>query len=355
MSGTCDYSGLSKRYGNFCVPAYKIKINGVDVAASMKLSVVEIKACLVLEGTSIVEIRIGDAYSDREHAFDRRLKDKFILGTVVELEMGYGSDTSCVFVGYVAMVGAEFREFALFVVTLMDARRLMMVSGSKQVLHDVKNYSDAFRTVIGSYSALCKPRIDATDDKLNRPISQNGNDYEFIMDGMIREGKADREFFIFGGTAYFRKPRSVKAPLMNMKYGQVLLSLSVQEEYLDQDIEVIGYSSREQKTFVGKARAKSSSRQKSVVSVKAAFTLTDPDADSQQKAGDRAAAVAAGQMWRSRSGEGETIGLPEMVPGRYFKVSGLEAMADNQYYITEVVHTLNHENYLTSFTIGGWE
>ena len=61
MSGTCDYSGLSKRYGNFCVPAYKIKINGVDVAASMKLSVVEIKASLVLEGTSICLLYTSDA------------------------------------------------------------------------------------------------------------------------------------------------------------------------------------------------------------------------------------------------------------------------------------------------------
>ena len=161
------------------------------------------------------------------------------------------------------------------------------------------------------------------------------------MDGLIREGKADREFFIFGGTAYFRKPRSVKTPVMNMKYGQVLLSLYIQEEYLDLDVEVIGYNSMEQKTFVGKAAAKSSSRQKKAVSQKASYTLTDPDADSQQKAGDRAA-------------EGGTIGLPEVVPGRYVKVSGLEEMADQSYYVTEVVHTLNHESYLTSFTIGGW-
>ena len=354
MSDTCDYTGLCKRYGNFCVPAYKIKVGGVDVAAAMKLSVVEIRAKLVLEGTSIVEIKIGDAYSDREHAFDRRLKDKFVLGTAVELEMGYGSNTSSIFKGYVALVGAEFEEFPLFVVTLMDARRLMMVSGVKQVLHDVKNYSDAFRTVIGGYSSLCTPKIAGTDDKLERPLSQNGSDYEFIMDGLIREGKADREFFIFGGTAYFRKPRSVKTPVMNMKYGQVLLSLYIQEEYLDLDVEVIGYNSMEQKTFVGKAAAKSSSRQKKAVSQKASYTLTDPDADSQQKAGDRAAAIAARQLWQNRRGEGGAIGLPEVVPGRYVKVSGLEEMADQSYYVTEVVHTLNHESYLTSFTIGGW-
>lgn len=354
LSGTYDYAVLSKKYGNFCVPALKIKVNGVDTVTSMKLTVLELQAKLVLEGTSIIEFKIADAYTAKNHSFDSKVKSKFTLGTIVEVELGYLSSTCSIFKGYVAMVGAEFEELPLFVVTLMDARRLMMVSGTKQLLHDVKNYSDAFRTIMGSYSKLCTPKIDSTNDKLDKPLSQNNSDYDFIMKGMIQEGKVNREFFILGDTAYFRKPRSVKAPVMTMKYGQELMALSVQEEYLNLDVEVIGYSAKEQKSFVGKSSAKSASQQKNVTSKTPVYTVSAPDADSQEKVKERAEALAQKQVWKSRTGEGTVIGMPELVPGRFVAVKDLEKMVDNKYYITEVTHQFNNEKFQTVFTIGGW-
>ena len=48
------------------------------------------------------------------------------------------------------------------------------------------------------------------------------------------------------------------------------------------------------------------------------------------------------------------IGLPEIVPGRYLQVASLEKMADKKYYLSEVVHTLSDNRFVTRFEAKGW-
>ncbi|MFP3153555.1 hypothetical protein LQZ18_03845 [Lachnospiraceae bacterium ZAX-1] len=355
MTGTYEYAALAKKYGNFCVPVSKVKISGVDILSTLSLSLAELKVVLALQGSSIVVLKIADAYDMKSHSFMDKLKSKLVLGTIVEIELGYLSSTLSVFKGYVATVGADFSELPLFVATLMDARRLMMTGGIRKVLHDVQNYSDACSTILKDYSKLCSATIEATSDNLEKPLSQAVNDYDFIMKELIQNAKVDREFFVLGEKAYFRTPRSATSPIMTMNYGRELLSLSIQEEYADLSIDVVGYNAKEQQVFHGTQDVASASSQKKVMSQTPILMIADPEADTQEKVKNRALAVAKKQEWKSKTGEGTTIGLPEVVPGRFVKVKSLEEIADNSYYITEVVHELNDESFMTRFTIGGWD
>lgn len=83
---------------------------------------------------------------------------------------------------------------------------------------------------------------------------------------------------------------------------------------------------------------------------------TDPSADTQAKANEKAKVVAEEKEWEGHSGKGVTVGLPELVPGRFVRVESLERDYDEyQYYIKSVVHEIGKDNFKTVFEIGGWQ
>ncbi len=355
MAETYTYEDLRRKYDDFCVPLIRIKMNGTELVSTMKLSILDLKATLSLEAASTVVFRLGDIYDMESHSFDSDVKNKFTPGSIVEVELGYQSSAQKIFKGFVAMIGAEYGKIPAMVVTLMDVRRLMMLSGSRQLLYDVKNYSDAVRKIMGSYSKLCSLKMDATSDELKKPVSQMQNDYLFITKDLIQSGKVDREFFVLGEEAYFRTPRKVAKPVMTMVYGRELYSLRLQEEFLDLKIEVSGYNPVEQEMLMGEKKIEKPAGQKKLLSETPVYTVSAPDADSQAKVKARAEALAAGKKWSTCSAWGDTVGLPELVPGRYVEVKNLEKdLGNHKYYIKEVIHEINSEHFGTSFEAGGW-
>jgi phage protein D len=48
------------------------------------------------------------------------------------------------------------------------------------------------------------------------------------------------------------------------------------------------------------------------------------------------------------------VGLPELVPGRFVSVKGLDSELDRDYYIREVRHELDSGGFSTSVEIGDW-
>lgn len=355
MSDSYSYSELANKYGNFLVPAFKIKVSGTDLVATMKLVIEEIVITLSLNAASSTVLKLANLYDEKSSSFDLNVKDKFKLGTIVEIEIGYLSDMTMVFKGYVAGLGVEFDEYPLLIVQLMDARRLMMTSGIKHLLHDVKNYSDAFTTIIGNYAQLCSSSADATSDNLAKPLAQTTNDYNFVTKELIEKGKAPREFFILADKAYFRESAKVTTAIMTVNYGRELLSFSMMSGYLDLKVVVSGYDPKAQNAVSATVAAKSSDSQSSVISSPPEIYFVDPDADSQEKVQTRATAIANRELNKVCTGNGILVGLPEVVPGRFLEVKSLDGMANKKYYLIEVVHTINTETFTTSFEIGGWK
>lgn len=132
-------------------------MNGTDLVSKMNLSILEMKVSLSLEAAGMAVFKIGGLYEEEKQEFDSGVKSRFVLGSIVEIELGYLSSSLNIFKGFVAMSGVEFYTTPCLVVTVMDVRRLMMLSGNEYMLHDVENYSDAFRAVIRKYSDFVLP------------------------------------------------------------------------------------------------------------------------------------------------------------------------------------------------------
>ena len=257
MTATCNYAALETKYGSFVVPALKIKSMGRDLISSLDLTMLDLQVTLSLEASSMVIFKVADAYDAESHSFKSNIKNAFKLGTVMEIELGYLSYTSSVFKGFVAGLGADFDDHPCLVVKLMDARYLMMTGGVQRILYTEKNYSDVFKKVMSKYAKLCSVECEATSDKLEAPISQSTNDYDFVRQELLGQGKADREFFIFGPKVYFRTPHKNKTPIMTVNYGRELLRFSMMEDYINTNVHVIGYNYADDKEITAKATAKS--------------------------------------------------------------------------------------------------
>ena len=152
-----------------------------------------------------------------------------------------------------------------FTITAMDARRLMMTDNKPYALYSKPNYSDIVKTIMTRYTALCSLKCDDTNDKLTDVVSQRESDYDFITKKLIQAGRVDREFFIVADKAYFRKPRSVAAPVITLGINNGLKNFSRSLNYLNKIYEVHGYNPDTQTHLIGSAAAKSGDKQSDVI------------------------------------------------------------------------------------------
>lgn len=53
------------------------------------------------------------------------------------------------------------------------------------------------------------------------------------------------------------------------------------------------------------------------------------------------------------SGEGECIGIPELIPGRYLKIDGGDDKTNGTYFLTKVCHRISIHSYTTFFEVKG--
>ena len=354
MTGATDSASLENKYGNYIVPAVKIKSSGSDLVSTLDLTVSEIQITLSLEAAGMVVIKLGDVYDVEKHEFSSKVKNAFKLGTVIEVEIGYLSDTTKVFKGYVAGLGCEFAEMPSLVVKLMDVRKLMMTSGVRRQLYEEKNYSDIFKKVMSAYSKLCSVECDATSDNLTAPVSQSSSDYDFVTNELIAGVRSDREFFVLADKAYFRTPQKNKTPIMKAELGNELLNFSMMSDYLDTEINYVGYDHVNCRSISAKVKAKTSDSFSPVLTPTPSQFFFDPDADTEAKVKLRAQAAARNEKMSVCFASGEMIGLPEIVPGRFLEIKALDKMADKKYYITEVRHSISEDRFTTLFEAKGW-
>lgn len=357
MSGTYTYEGLKRKYGNFMVPAVRVRMGGIEITANKAVRIQEVQADLSIEHAGSVRVVMGQCYDYEKSTLNRQIKSHAVLGNLFEAELGYGSDTLKIFKGYIAAVdvGFDSEEGITVAVTALDVRRLMMTGGSHYRLYDVKKYSAAFEEVMKPYKKLCTVKADTTEEELETPLSQSDTDYNFITRELIGTGKADREFFVLGDKAYFRAPRSSSSPVIELGIGRGLFSFERSSRYIHHEVEVIGYDPGGEKRVCGSAKAQTSDPQSSALAAAGKRVFTAPDAVTQAQADARARAIADRMTAKCQTGRVVCVGLPQIVPGRFVKISKLDSDLNRKYYVKEVHHSMDESGFITSFEIEGWE
>lgn len=351
MSDTYTYDSLVNKYSNFHAPAVRLYVDGSDAVQELSLNIRSADITLSLTESSTAVICLDNVYDSIMRSFDSKVKNKFKLGTVVEIGIGYSSEIQKVLKGYVAALRAGFGSNTNLVITVADVRRLMMTSGVKKVQHDVPNYSDAVQKVLGEYSKLCTAEIEATDDKLVNGISQSTNDYNFITHELVNAGCYGMEFLVVGDKAYFRKSRGKEGAICSLELGKGLEEFNAERAYMDLQADVVGYC-QDDSVVHASAQIKSENTI-SLMPSTPVHIIASPMADTQDKANVCAKSYVDRMLARKQNGSGVCVGLPVLVPGRYVEVVMLEEMVNKKYYIQRVTHRIGEGGFVTAFETGG--
>lgn len=357
MTDTYRYSELAQQYQNFMVPAYKITIGGKNIVTDCKMYPESISITLSLKSASSVSIKLTGVYDREKSSLSSAAKNVLKLGNTVMVRIGYGSSLELVFKGYIHEVSADFSDTPSISVTAMDVRRLMMDYTVDNYVHTVSTYSDAFESVMKKYKKLANTKVDSTQtikegDNAIEGIIQKGSDYEFIHKVLCKV--EEREFFVFADMAYYRTPKGNKSPSITLNWGEALISFRKNSLYKDTAIQVLGYSMNKDQV-TAKATAVSDSKAVKPISQTQMKTIIVPNMSDKTKAEKRAKREAEKEKEKSQQGNGQCIGLPQIVPGRYITLGKLDSTIDGSYYVSQVEHSIGADGFVTSFEIGGYK
>lgn len=358
MTDAYEYESLRKKYKSFTTPAVKFKIGGTDVVQKKEIQVLSVEVTLSLNSAGSARIVLGGCYDYKNGAFDKAVRDLAVLGKEVEVSLGYVSSFQKIFKGFLASIDMtlDADEGIAVEFTALDVRWLMMTDNFRCREYAVKNYSDAVQDIMKRYKKLCSVKIDATRENFeDGSISQRGSDYDFIVKDLIQSGRADREFFVVADKAYFRKPRSVSPPVLTLSVGGGLVRFSRRASYENQKITVMGFDPASGKSVEGTASSRSSDKQMDVLGGPGERLVVDVSCTNSALAKARAEALAAGFLAIRQKADAVCVGLPEIVPGRFIRLSRVDSVMNQKYYITEVTHTLDGEGFFTSFSMEGWK
>lgn len=357
MDSTCTYSELIQKYQNFLTPVCNIFVGGKNISKDCNMIPESVSITLSLTEASSVSMQIVNVYDREKSQISSKAKNIFKLGNDVSVEIGYGSSLQKVFVGYIYEVGVEFSDVPSLSITAMDVRRLMMDYEVSNYTHTASSYSEAFESVMSKYSKLCSTKVDSTETikEAGKPIDgivQQGTDFNFVTQVLCK--REEREFMVFGDTAYYRKSDASKPPIVTLEWGNGLISFHKNTLYKNRAIEVLGYDMNKA-PVVSSATATSDKKAVKPVAQQQKRLIIVPDAVDKAKADKRAKKEAEKERKKSQQGSGNCIGLPELIPGRFIKVSKMDTDIDGTYYIKQVQHQFGSDGFTTSFDIGGYK
>lgn len=360
---TYTYANLKKKYDDFHHPVIVLSINGKDFAKNsygFVVSDIEVELTSGFEA-SIASFGLYDTFDADNSCF--RIQDAkpyIMLGSTVEISLGYEKEAQKVFCGYISRVNFQFTEGGMpgIMITAMDTKGAMMANCySKQL--KATSYGEAVQEVLKnapySKDTIKKLVISDTPDKPKANTSKvtdrtvefvAESDYEFVVKAAKRY---NYEFFTECGNVYFRPAKATSEIVMEMGPGEGLRHFDVEYDItgLVESVEARGMN-------VGKARViEAQKKLKNKISIgnkakrlirKTAKVYLDASIHSKEEAEYRVKSLAEDISYRLGTLECDCIGIPELFPGKFFILKAMDTPPENKFYLHRVVHKMNQED-----------
>lgn len=362
-----ELSSYAETYADFYAPAYAVRIGRNDLMRDLFVAVSQVEVELVLGAASRFSFTVPDSYSHKLHAFQTGQGDDLLsiltFGAEVEVCMGYGDakSTPTAMRGLITEITTSFPD-----------------GGSPELA--VSGYDHGFGMTVGKNSRTWSKRRDsdaaqeiASFNNLNATIlatkeqhpqiEQNQeSDWEFL------KKLADRNHYELyvdeRKTLHFAPPNDKATAVVRLLYGQGLLSFKPEANLAGQvsQVEVYGWDTNRKKVIIGRAVAgeesgltgKSAGQRLNTFvrdpSKRPTLRIRQP-VFTQAEAEQRAQAALNERAKQFLTGEGETIGLPEIRPDRNVELDDLGAPFSKTYYIQQATHKIDSSGYRTRFKV----
>ena len=363
---THKYLDLKKKYDNFEYPLVVLTINGKEFGKNKSdflVSDIEVELTSGYEA-SIATFCLYNTFEHHTSEFrTEEVKDYILLGSSVELAMGYGMQAQMVFCGFISRVNFfyESGEMPGIRVTAMDVKGVMMANKYSRQL-TATSFGEAVKEILnkGPYMAMTGSGLiknvvisDTPDKTMNTAATSKASDrtiemvaesdYEFVVKAAK---KYNYEFFSECGNVYFRKAKQNAETVMEMGPAEGMKNFDV--EY---DVTGLVETIKARSTDVSKAKViEASQKLKHKISMgnKAKKLIKnsekiylDSTITSKEEAQYRVESLMEEISYRFGTLECDCIGMPELMPGKFLVLKSLGEPVDNKFYLEKVVHRMN--------------
>lgn len=359
---------LEQKYDRFYVPAMHILAAGQDLRGELLLNISDVEVDLKEKTAGRFSFQITDAFDWEQRAFVGHqdagaidLLELFAFGSPIEIFLGYGVTVKLALMlrGVVTELSTGFSEGETPILTVSGYDLLYPLTIGKNT-HHWENFRDS-----DAVSDLVRPTglrtdIRRTDPEKPRIDQSQQADLAFMNKLAERNGMTfyarDRQF-------YFGPRNNDQSEALTLDWGKGLLGFSPAGNLADQieTVEVHGWSAERGEAIVGRAsrgdesgrdgtRQSGAERLASALNSRPAMRIRAA-VHTQAEADARARAILEERAQQFVTGEGESIGLPEILPDTNIALQGLGASFSKTYYVKAATHRLDGSGYRTSFSV----
>jgi hypothetical protein len=357
---------LARDYHDFYAPAYAVRLGRDDLMRDLLVAVSQVEVDMELGKATRFSFTVTDCYSHKLHAFKTgRGADVLSLltfGAEVAISLGYGDarSTPTLVSGTITEISTNFPEAGApelavsgydhgFALTMGKSYRTWSGARDSDAAHEIASFNNL------------NTRIETTKTP-HAQIEQNQeSDWEFL------KKLADRNHFELYvdefKTLHFGPPNDKATAVVRLVYGEGLLSFKPEANLAGQisQVEVYGWNRKTKQAFIGRASAgeesgldgKSAGQHLNTFvrdpKKKPTLRIRQP-VFTQAEADQRAKAALNERAKEFLTGEGETIGLPELRPDRNVALDRLGAFSKT-YYLQQTTHKIDSSGYRTRFKV----
>lgn len=362
-----ELAKYAERYSDFYAPAFSVRIGGDELMRDLFVAITQIEVDMVLGAASRFSFTVCDCYSNKLNAFKTGrggdLLKVLTFGAETRICMGYGDakSTPQMIGGIITEITTNFPDGGSPELSIAGYDHGFPLTMGKNSRTWTKTRDSDAAAEIASFNNL-NTALDSTPEK-HAQIEQNQeNDWEFL------KKLADRnhyELFVDERKIlHFGHPNDKSGAVVRLVYGQGLLSFKPEANLAGQvtRVEVYGWDPKTKKQILGVA---TTGEESGLTGKSAGQHLNSLVRDAgkrptlrlrqpvftQAEANQRAKAALNEGAKKFLTGEGETIGLPEIRPDRNVELAGLGVPFSKTYYIQQATHKIDGSGYRTRFKV----
>ena len=365
------YKGLQEKYLDFGHPRAVVQLGGEKFSSEGDDIIVGEIRVEITSGyeASVATFRLYDVFDPDTGNFRySKVGSQVVMGNSCTISMGYISAVETVFVGFVSGVafGYERGDLPYIEVSAMDVKGVMM-GGSYARQLTATTYGAAVKEILNrtgsgqiqQMGGITGISVSRTPDEPDIPTGAGmpksspitvemvgESDYEFVVRAAKRY---NFEFFVDRGQVIFRPMKSNTALLMTLGVREGIQTFRIEYSLTSVVGEIEARAMDPGKGKVISANSKftntisTGSKAKQLMGSGAKVYL-DASISSSEEAQARVDSLMERMSYRLGSLEADCVGIPDLVPGRFIKLSGLGSPVDNQFYLTSVIHSFSGDH-----------
>lgn len=340
------------KYKNFMAPEYSVTINGEKCTGKLNISNISVDLGMG-ERANGCRFTLVNVYNYKTHSVTSDIQSKIVLGNVVKVSLGYASQLSPIFTGFIESLDYSYDagDGMSIDVTCLDARALMKESAKREMNKD-KPIGELLNNIFKDYKPMIKNFKSSVEKfEFDQHVQIKMTDFDFVM--WIADER-NKYFYIIDSSAYIADKESKVA--FAYDFNNTLFSLDFSMSYLDKKYEGIANEKQGKASFTVNSEAKQIGAQKSPIQKK--IKEINKLRETNQKDAEKRNKVRADEAQReSQTGSITSVGIPDISPGKNIQIENFPIKAisnNNKFFVTSVRHTIDSNGYTTNanFNLG---